>query len=96
MDASITQLFNLDGQVALITGGAKGVGRGVAEILAAAGARIALADTAAETAAATATALNAQGRTALAVGADTSDEAAVKNMVAAVMAEFQRIDILSQ
>ena len=33
MDASITQLFNLDGQVALITGGAKGVGRGVAEIL---------------------------------------------------------------
>ena len=74
MDASITQLFNLDGQVALVTGGAKGIGQGVAEILAAAGARIALADTDAETAAATATALNAQGRTALAVGADTSDE----------------------
>ena len=56
--------------------------------------RIALADTDAETAAATAKALNDQGRTALAVGADTSDETSVKNMVVAVMDKFQRIDIL--
>ncbi len=94
MDTSIAELFNLDGQVALITGGAKGIGRGVAEILAAAGARIALADTDAETAATTAKALNDQGRTALAVGADTSDETSVRNMMTAVMGEFQRLDIL--
>ena len=94
MDTSITALFNLDGQVALITGGAKGIGQGVAEILAAAGAKVALADTDAETAAATAKALKDQGRTALAVGADTSDETSVKNMMTTVMDEFQRVDIL--
>ncbi len=94
MDADISRLFSLDDQVAVITGGAKGIGLGVAETLAAAGAAVVLADTDAEGAEAAAATLNAHGRTALAVRTDTSDEASVEDLVAAVMDRFGRLDVL--
>lgn len=94
MDADISRLFSLDDQVAVITGGAKGIGLGVAEVLAAAGAVVVLADTDAESAETAAAALNGKGRTALAVRTDTSDEASVENLVAAVMDRFGRLDVL--
>ena len=44
MDDSIRQLLSLDGQVAIVTGGATGIGEGIARVLAAAGARVVIGD----------------------------------------------------
>jgi NAD(P)-dependent dehydrogenase (short-subunit alcohol dehydrogenase family) len=44
MDSSIAQLLSLDGQIALVTGGATGIGEGIARTLAAAGATVHIAD----------------------------------------------------
>lgn len=44
MDASIGQLLALDGKTALVTGGATGIGEGIARVLAAAGATVAIGD----------------------------------------------------
>ena len=44
MDAEIIGLFDLDGRNAVVTGGATGIGEGIARCLAAAGARVAIAD----------------------------------------------------
>ena len=44
MDASITQLLNLSGKTAVVTGAATGIGEGIARTLSGAGARIIVAD----------------------------------------------------
>ena len=44
MDASIAALFDLSGRTALVTGGATGIGEGIARVLAAAGAAVVVAD----------------------------------------------------
>ena len=44
MDASIAALFDLSGRTALVTGGATGIGEGIARVLAAAGATVVVAD----------------------------------------------------
>ncbi|MGE0747623.1 MAG: SDR family NAD(P)-dependent oxidoreductase [Rhodospirillales bacterium] len=82
----------LKGKVAIVTGGAMGIGYAIAEDLARRGAAIAVADRSeAEPAARR---LAAAGHRALGVAVDVSDEAAVAAMAAAVEREFGRIDIL--
>ncbi len=85
----------LDGQVALVTGGSSGIGEGVALALAQAGADIAVnyrgGKEAAEELVAT---ISESGRRAIAVQADVSDEASVKEMFRTVLAKFSRLDIL--
>ena len=44
MDESIGALLSLDGRVALVTGGATGIGEGIARTLAAAGAQVVIGD----------------------------------------------------
>ena len=61
MDPSVAQLFDLGSKVALVTGGAKGIGRGIAEALAAAGAAVAVADMDVEGANSVAQALQKRG-----------------------------------
>lgn len=88
-------LFSLRGKVALITGGARNLGRDMAEALAEAGADLAITsrDLAKADAAALALA-TATGRRVLPLGIDVKDEASVRQGVESVMREFGRIDIL--
>jgi len=82
-------------QVALITGGAKGIGRGIALDLAARQWKIAICYRTSEAAAQkTAQEITAQGGQALAIRCDVSDPVAAKNMVTQVEKEWGRIDVL--
>jgi 2-dehydro-3-deoxy-D-gluconate 5-dehydrogenase len=94
MNPSVTDLFDLSAKVALVTGGAQGIGRGIAEALTAAGAAVAVADMDLEGAKSVAQALQKREPQALAVQADVADEESVKAMVARVHTHFRRLDIL--
>ncbi len=88
-------LFRLDGRVALITGGAGGLGQVFARALAGAGADIALLGRRAEVAQAAAdTIAHEFGRRALGVTADVTDQEQVCAAFDRVRAELGRIDIL--
>jgi 3-oxoacyl-[acyl-carrier protein] reductase len=86
---------SLEGQTAVVTGAASGVGRGIAQVLAAEGARAAIADVNERGAEAAAAALNGEGREALAVPVDVTDRASTDAMAAAVVDAFGGIDILA-
>ncbi|MEQ1580946.1 MAG: SDR family oxidoreductase [Steroidobacteraceae bacterium] len=85
----------LAGKVALVTGGAKNIGRAIAFALADAGANIAIVTRKDQDAAeATVAALRTRGVTAEAFLADVADEAQVNATVAAIVKHFGRLDIL--
>lgn len=89
------QSLQLDGQVAIVTGGGKGIGRATTMILAHRGARVAVADwdlPAAEQSAAAATKETSQP--AIAVRTDVAQESSIAEMVTQTLAEFGQIDIL--
>lgn len=87
--------MNFKNKVALITGGSRGIGRAVCLELAEGGADIALCYAGNEYAAnETAEACRALGARVLALRCDVTDASAVKEMVAAAVKEFGRIDIL--
>jgi NAD(P)-dependent dehydrogenase (short-subunit alcohol dehydrogenase family) len=94
MDPSAAQLFDLGSKVALVTGGAKGIGRGIAEVLAAAGAAVAVADIDIEGANSVAQALQKRGLGSIAIQADVAQEESVKALVQGVYDHFKRLDIL--
>lgn len=87
--------MNLDGRVALVTGGANGVGREIALALAAEGAKVAVNyRSSADDARKVVSEIEAKGGRALAVGADVADLEAVKKMVAQTVGELRGLDIL--
>ncbi|MDX6540049.1 MAG: 3-oxoacyl-[acyl-carrier protein] reductase [Gaiellales bacterium] len=85
----------LTDQVAIVTGAARGIGRGIAAVLAAEGARIVIADVEGEAAQRTAAELRRAGADALAVACDVVDRASVTALAAAALAAYGRIDILA-
>ena len=87
--------IRLDGQVAIVTGGASGIGRGIVAGLLDSGARAAIADIDLDAAEATAKELSDKhGQETFAVRADVTDKQSVAEMVAKVIERFGQIDIL--
>jgi len=86
---------DLDGRVALVTGGNRGIGRAIALTLAEGGADVAVVYRRdGDAAAATVKDVEALGRTARAYAADVGSPAEVEAVVAAVVADFGFVDIL--
>ena len=84
----------LDGRVAIVTGGARGIGQAIAGAYAGEGARVFIVDRDADRAAATAASIVGPGGPAQALVADVADEARVGEVIAEVLAGAGRIDIL--
>ncbi|WP_028060338.1 3-oxoacyl-ACP reductase FabG [Candidatus Solirubrobacter pratensis] len=85
----------LDGQGAIVTGSARGIGRGIAQVLASEGARVAIADLNQAAAEATAAEFRDAGHDAIAVGVDVTSRESVGDMAAAVLDAFGHLDILA-
>ncbi len=87
--------MSLEGKVALVTGGSRGIGRAIALELASRGANVAVNYAGNEEAAQQVVGeIEAKGRQGLAVQADVSNSAAVDEMIKKVLDAFGRIDIL--
>ena len=86
--------LKLDGKVAIITGGARGVGRGIASVLSEAGAAIVMTGRTASDLDRAVADLKSKGARAFAVAGDVTNKADNERTVAAALEEFGRIDIL--
>ena len=91
---SIAQLFDLTGKVAIVTGGAMGIGQGIAFRLAEAGAAVMIVDVNLEAAEDTVSQIRVQGGKAKAIKADASSVADAKRTVQATVDAYGRLDIL--
>lgn len=94
MHPEIEKLFNLSGQVALVTGGGAGIGHAVVQRLTQAGADIAVADIDGARAEKVVVEAKALGRRAVAIVADVSDEASVTAMIARTTEQLGKLDVL--
>ena len=86
-------MFDLTGKIALVTGASRGIGRAIAQTLAARGA-VVIAAARGDNAAGTVAAIEQAGGRAELASVDVTDSATVDAMVAAVMERHGRIDIL--
>jgi pteridine reductase len=87
--------MEIDGAVVLITGGARRVGRAMAESLASSGAAVVVNyNTSADDAETLVDLISVAGGSAMAVQADVSDRKAVDNMVGVVESDFGPVDVL--
>lgn len=86
--------LSLEGKVAIITGGAGGIGSETVKLMLLRGARIAVADRDETRARELATGLDSSGRRVIALALGLADEASIQSMVSATLEHFGRLDIL--
>jgi NAD(P)-dependent dehydrogenase (short-subunit alcohol dehydrogenase family) len=91
---TITDLFRLDGKVAVVTGASSGLGVAFAQGLAEAGADLALGARRLDRLEETAALVRATGRRAITVATDVADPASCTALVEAAMAEYGHVDVL--
>lgn len=86
--------FSLDGRVAIVTGGGRGIGAAIVTRLAQAGATVVIANRTADVAEALARGLAADGRTAHCVPFERLDRSSLRAMVDDIAARYGRLDIV--
>src|SRR5690606_6843833 len=84
----------LQGQVAIVTGASRGIGRAVAELLASLGASVVVTSRSEEQVGNVAAALRQQGANAIGVAADVADPEQVDEIIETTLEQFRRVDIL--
>ena len=84
----------LDGKIAIVTGGNRGIGKAIAKGIAAEGASLTIAARDADLLKQTAEELREKGTKVLAVPTDVTDESQIKSLFEKAMAEYDRLDIL--
>ena len=87
-------IFSLEGRVALVAGGGGAIGAALAEALAGAGARVAVAGRTPEALESTVERVRAAGSEGLAIPADMTSEADCDRMVEATVGRFGQVDVL--
>ncbi|MCM1520323.1 MAG: glucose 1-dehydrogenase [Lachnoclostridium sp.] len=90
----ITNLFNLQGKVAIVTGGGDGIGRGSAQILAASGAAVVVSDLELAKAHSVADEITASGGKAIAVACNVLEDADRVSLIDAAVNGFGTVNIL--
>ena len=89
-----SQLFNLEGKIAVVTGGTVGIGRAISLGLAEAGADVVASARRVKQVEEIATAIEALGRKTVRAASDVCDRASLENLLAVTVAAFGRVDIL--
>ena len=92
--SDVLKSFKLDERVAMVTGGASGIGNGIATAFGEVGARVAIADFDGDAAEETARGLTAQGKDAMSVPMDVTDSSQVRRGVEELISAWGGIDIL--
>src|SRR4051794_39756435 len=92
VNVQMNPIYNFEGQVALVTGAAKGMGLATARMFAQCGASVVLADLDGNLAAKEAERIAIEDGTAIYVACDVADEAQVAAMVDRAVAQYGRLD----
>lgn len=90
----MSNLFDLTGTVAIVTGSTRGIGRAIAEELARAGAKVVVSNESPDETAAAAKAMREHGLTAYGISCDVTDDDARATLVNEAVAHFGGIDVL--
>jgi 2-deoxy-D-gluconate 3-dehydrogenase len=90
----LEKLFSLEGRVALVTGGSRGIGKMIAQGFVAAGAKVYISSRKAEPCRATAAELSKQGGSCIALPEDVSSVEGCKRLTAQLLAAESKLDIL--